>query len=215
MTRGDHARKAAIRARMAATHEPYSIAARNAGIPARPATGIGTPPAGWPSWAASLPATVAVWRDRNGFDEVAVVAHSGRRLERLKLPHVPTERLLADDLPDQDLRLVTALGRPDLTAHRLGYLTRGPWHPWTDGSWRSPATPADTRHTVTASPTMLTVLEHPGDHVVAKTVIGEAVDEAGLDAALNRLGFGVVGGEWVQLPGGVRYARARPSQAAS
>ena len=324
MTRDDHARKAAVRARMATTHEPYSVAARNLGGSARPATGldgnarpatglagnarpatgVGTPRAGWPAWAAKQPATVAVWRNRDGQDEIAVLeSGTDKRLAALSVSHVPTETLLANastpDSPSQtqlpglftsppatqpppahptapnhptttnhttktppasphtattqptshhpaeapptrprhtaqtpparpphraetspaepgspdglgyDQDLVVALGRPDLAAHRLGYQVRGGWHPWTDGSWRSPAAPADTRHTVTASPEgsglRVVVREQPGDLIVAEAVV--SVDR--LDAGLDRLGYTAAGGHWSRLPGGVFYARAR------
>jgi len=218
MTRHDHARKAAARARMAVTHEPYSVAARKAGNRARPATGVGTRPEGWPAWAAALPATVAVWRDRDGSDEV-VVLESGtdKRLAGLSVPHVATETLLTEssvDLGDREHAIAAALGRPDLTAHRLGYQVRGGWYPWTDGSWRAPAVPAGTRHTVTAEPSgvglRLIVREQPGDLVVAETVVGAA----GLDAGLDGLGYTAAGGRWSRLPGGVFYALARPGRLA-
>jgi len=355
MTRDDHARKAAVRARMADTHEPYSVADRNLGGRvrpatgrARPATGVGVPPTGWPAWAAQLPATVAVWRNRDGKDVVAVLeSGTDKRLATLSVPHVPTETLLAagnatqpplatvtaprdaletplagistrrdtplagfapprgthsplagptprdatqppptglaaierplaepapphratqrqsaslspphqptetppnhptpppntetptpnhpaahhateTPLPGRsttfgatdgrhDLDLVVALGRPDLAAHRLGYQVRGAWHPWTDGSWRSPAAPADTRHTVTAEPAgtglRLVVREQPGD-----LVVGEAdVSADRLDSGLDRLGYTAAGGHWSRLPGSVFYARARPGHLA-
>jgi len=302
MTRDDHARKAAVRARMATTHEPYSVAARNLGGSARPstaptgnarpATGVGTPRAGWPAWAAKQPATVAVWRNRDGQDEIAVLeSGTDKRLAALSVPHVPTETLLANaSTPDHptktprpglftpphvtqppphptapthatktpptrhnttqnpparpphttqnpparpphttepssaepgspdglgyDRDLLVALGRPDLAAHRLGYQVRGGWHPWTDGSWRSPAAPADTRHTVTASPESsglrVLVREQPGDLIVAEAVV--SVDR--LDAGLDRLGYTAAGGHWSPLPGGVFYAQARPGHLA-
>lgn len=244
MTRDDHARKATIRARMAATGESYSVAARNVDTTgrarARPATGVGTPPKGWPAWAGKHPAMVAVWRDRDGVDDV-VVLDSGTdgRLAALSVPHVPTETLLADyeaagllGAPDSlgrhDRELEAALGRPDLTAHRLGYQVRGirEWHPWTDGSWRSPAAPADTRHTVTATPTTaraggsglrLVVREHPADEVVADaTVVAPDTVPSWdrLNAALDPLGYTAAGGRWTRLPGGVLYARARPGHLA-
>jgi len=379
MTRDDHARKAAVRARMADTHEPYSVADRNLGGRARsnagrarPATGVGVPPTGWPAWAAQLPATVAVWRNRDGKDVVAVLeSGTDKRLATLSVPHIPTETLLAagnatqpplaavtaphdaletplaglsarrdaplagfapprgiqsplasptahdatqppltglaaierplaepapphratqpqspslapphqptELLPNHptpppnteaskathrltretrqtnystphhatetpqaepgqqrhatetpspgrsatfgatdrrhDLDLVVALGRPDLAAHRLGYQVRGGWHPWTDGSWRSPAAPADTRHTVTAEPAgtglRLVVREQPGD-----LVVGEADVSDRLDSGLDRLGYTVAGGHWSRLPDGVLYARARPGHLA-
>lgn len=268
----NRARTRAIRARMAATGEPYSVAARaltqtpsvpvgpvwasrreeiearvaglrgQAGRPdwGRVAAAIEAgwyapvggviPPVDWPVWAGRWPEQLVLWRDRDGDGvdvlEVRTVA-DGARLAGLSVPHVPTPELLAAWTADglslagaiDRVDRVVGLGRPDLLAHRLGWQSFGvgDWYAWADGSWRSPVEPADTRHTVTATPhaggLRLVVLAQPGD-VVQVDVDLPGVDGEGLNEALDPYGYTVDNGLWDPLPGGVRYARARPGRLA-
>ena len=182
---------------------------------------------------------LALHRDRDGVDVLEVLdAGDGTTLASLTVPHVPTADLLATweaagllgvpgSMRRRDDELLAGLGRPDLLAHRLGYEggVRGAgWYEWPDGSWRALAKPADTRHTVTASPAgdgtlRLTVVEQPGGQVRLDVIVPDVDDTVswtGLNAALDAHGYTVAGptGLWERLPGEVRYARARPGRLA-
>jgi hypothetical protein len=79
------------------------------------------------------------------------------------VPHIPSDQLLADYTADglfpprqamsgapitKAQQTQVSIGRPDLTAYRLGYDVLGTfhWHQWEDGTWRTPARPAPTRY---------------------------------------------------------------------
>ncbi|WP_157904264.1 hypothetical protein, partial [Parafrankia soli] len=186
-----------------------------------------TPPVDWPVWAGRWPEQLVLWRDRDGVDvlEVLTVADATRRAA-LSVPHTPEGELLAaweaDGRPDalglslRETEQGVRLGRPGLLAHRLGWSASG-WHAWPDGSWRCPGRPLDTCHTVTATPLAggrlrLVVLEQPGDWVQLDVDVPAGDD--GLNELLDRYGYTVDSGLWDQLPGGVRYAPARPGRLA-
>ncbi|MDM4723357.1 hypothetical protein QTQ03_28545 [Micromonospora sp. WMMA1363] len=196
-----------------------------------PAHWIGgtVPPIQWMGTAA--PAMLSTFRE--GVDGPRVVqvldSATGAVLASTSVSWRPAEDLVAEYeaaglLARIGDRVRAGLGRPDLVAHRIGYEGRLEWQEWPDGSWRTSAWPMTRRHLVTAAPlgphtrdlAAITVREYPGGQVVVNDIVDPVApeDTRALNTALDRLGYTVATTGWVDLPGGIRYAAARPGHLA-
>jgi hypothetical protein len=252
-----HNLRSAVRARMSETGESYTEALRAITAErfiSREILDDATPPAPWkvrlrfdqPEWQHPEPldhwtGVIAVLRNCDGAGKldqvVAFDRESGARLAEVKLPHVPTETLLAgyrnqlEQYPGSpnsiELTELVTRGRPDLMAHRLGFEIVNhtcDWQEWSDGSQRIPAMPIRRRHSATATslgrdeggPAVhLVVLEHPDTVVLDVVVPGSKMKRDGTshDRMLNVLaehGWVIDHDLWYELTAGSFYALARP-----
>lgn len=192
------------------------------------------PPQGW--WSRH-PAMLSTYRDGDSDRRVVEVldAATGARIASTSVPWQPADELVAvyeaagllkypGSPSHQKMVTKVGLGRPDLVGHQLGYEGTSEWWEWPDGSWRTPAKPLGRRHLVTAAPlgphtrdlAAITVREYPGGQVVVDELVDpvDPEDTRALNAALDRLGYTVAAGGWIDLPGGIRYAPALPGHLA-
>ncbi|SCL21267.1 hypothetical protein [Micromonospora aurantiaca (nom. illeg.)] len=187
------------------------------------------PPKEWMGTAA--PAMLATFRE--GVDGPRVVqvldTATGAVLASTSVPWRPADELIAEYeaaglLTMRGDRIRAGLGRPDLAAHRIGYEGRLEWQEWPDGSWRTSAWPMTRRHLVTVAPlgphtrdlAAITIQEYPGGQTVVDALVDpiDPDDTRALNTALDQLGYTVAAAGWVDLPGGIRYAAARPGHLA-